>query len=402
MSRFVLITDDAVFERKVRKALEDSLPGSLSVLAEVALPRTAQEIIGEDRAEPTQVIVLGPGVADQDAVKFAAACDVQLPGISVVLVADPHPELALPAMRAGIRDIVAPDAGPEAIRVVLERACRTAEIRAQASSGQPEIGNQRPIGQAIVVASPKGGVGKTTIATNLALGLGASAPMSTVIVDLDLQFGDVAHALQLSPETTLQDAVSTAAKEDSMVLKAFLTVHHGSIYALCAPLSPAAADDISGEDIAHLIGQLMREFRYVIIDTAPGLGEHALAALEHATDVVMVCGFDVPGVRSMRTELDILNSLGVLVGRRVMLLNMVDPAAGLTIKDIESTLGVPVNIAVPRSKDVALSTNIGVPIIQGRGRGPVVKAIRRLTDEFDSNLVGKARKGLHRRAEVLK
>ena len=396
-----MVTDDALFERKVRKAVEGVLAGSLAVSGEVALPWSPQELLATTATAPTEVILLGPGVAEQDAIKFAAACDVQFPEVSVVLVAEPAPELALPAMRAGIRDIVPPNADVESIRVVLERACRTAEIRASGAGGQPE-GPGRPTGRVIVIASPKGGVGKTTIATNLALALGRIAPMSTVLVDSDVQFGDVAHALQLSPETTLEDAVSQAAKEDSMVLKAFLTVHHGSIYALCAPASPAAADGVSGEDIAHLLGQLMREFRYVVVDTAPGLGEHALAALEGATDAVMVTGLDVPGVRGMRTELDILNSLGLLIGRRRVLVNMVDPAVGMTIRDVEATLGVPVDVAVPRSKEVALSTNTGIPLVQKQSRGPFIKALGRLAGEFDPNRPQQDRKGTHRRAEVIR
>ena len=93
--------------------------------------------------------------------------------------------------------------------------------------------------------SPKGGVGKTTVTTNLAVGLGKVAPSGVVVVDLDLQFGDVASGLMLEPERTLADAVTGAAVQDSMVLKSYLTLHQSGVYALCAPLSPAQADQIS-------------------------------------------------------------------------------------------------------------------------------------------------------------
>ncbi len=85
----------------------------------------------------------------------------------------------------------------------------------------------------ITVVSPKGGVGKTTVSTNLAVGLAGAAPQSTVVVDLDIQFGDVATALALTPEYTLPDAVHGRASEDTMVLKTFLTQHPSGLYAVC-------------------------------------------------------------------------------------------------------------------------------------------------------------------------
>ena len=90
----------------------------------------------------------------------------------------------------------------------------------------------------VSVVSPKGGVGKTTVATNLAVGLAQRVPNSTVLVDLDVQFGDVASALDLEPEHFLADAVHATAKRDSMVLKTFLTQHRSGLYVICAPARP--------------------------------------------------------------------------------------------------------------------------------------------------------------------
>lgn len=310
MSRFILVTDNHDFEQRVRKAISGGLTGGLHTSRDVALPESPQDLLPDSRGESTEVILLGPGVPPEDALRLAAVFDVQLPGISVVLVSVPDPDLALAAMRAGIRDILDPEADEKTIRVLLERAGRSAASRHR----NLDAPSAKPADEArtIVVASPKGGVGKTTLATNIAVALGRIAPMSTVLVDLDAQFGDVASALQLDPEHTLLDAVAGAAKQDSMVLKAFLSVHHSSIYVLCAPKLPADADRISGEDVGHLLEQLAGEFRYVVIDTAPGLGEQALAALEHATDAVMVCTMDVPSVRGLRKELDVFDQLGLL------------------------------------------------------------------------------------------
>jgi pilus assembly protein CpaE len=125
-----------------------------------------------------------------------------------VLVSDVDPALLLHAMRAGIRDILSPQADAAEIRVLLERACQSFATRHRGPETQSENGGK---GLVIGVFSPKGGVGKTTLATNIAIGLGQIAPMSVVIVDLDLQFGDVASGLYLNPEHTVTDAVTPAA-----------------------------------------------------------------------------------------------------------------------------------------------------------------------------------------------
>jgi pilus assembly protein CpaE len=247
--------------------------------------------------------------------------------------------------------------------------------------------------------SPKGGVGKTTIASNLAIGVGQIAPMSVVIVDLDLQFGDVASGLMLEPEFTITDAVVGAASQDAMVLKTYLTLHPGNIYALCAPRNPIDMDRITGEHVSHLLRQLRSEFQYVIVDTAPGLGEHVLATLEQATDAVWVCGMDIPSIRGLRTGFQILSELDLLPDNRHVVLNMADRKTGLTVQDVEATIGAPVDVVLPRSRAVPFSTNKGVPLLQDGSRDGAAKGLRQLVERFKPNWEAPHKK-LHRRVVV--
>jgi pilus assembly protein CpaE len=408
MSRFLLVTTDTDFAGRVTQAISGGLTGTLHVFSTAELPETPAEMLtpsgaGPANAERTEVIILGPGVVIEDALTLAAVFDVQLPDISLVLVAEPDPEVALLAMRSGVRDILNPHSDSETIRVLLERACRTAANRRRITQSAAAGGTGMPTGNVcnvIVVASPKGGVGKTTLATNLAVALGKLAPMSTVLVDLDAQFGDVASALQLEPEHTLTDAVSRAASQDSMVLKAYLSVHHSSIYALCAPHTPAEADRISGEDITHLLAQLANEFRYVVIDSAPGLGEHTLAALESATDVLLMCTMDVPSVRGLRKEMDVLDKLKLVPRNRHIVVNLSERTAGLSIRDIEATIAANVDVAVPRSRQVSQSTDAGEPLLQRTMRGRPAKALQAIADFYNPSATPPARKGQHKRVEV--
>ncbi|HSP76597.1 MAG TPA: AAA family ATPase [Cryobacterium sp.] len=253
--------------------------------------------------------------------------------------------------------------------------------------------------QTIAVVAAKGGVGKTTVATNLAVGLARQAPLSVVLVDADVQFGDVAMALSLAPGRSLPDVVTDAAASDAMVLKAYLTPHPDGYYVVCGAESPADGDRVTGEQLGHLIRQLAGIFRFVIIDTAPGLGEHALAALEAATDAVFLCDMSVPGARGLRKELAVLETIGLLPPARHVVLNFADRMSGLSVKDVEATLGVPVDVAVPRSSLVTLSTNRGIPLLQNGKKNPASAALTELVRRFDPSASLK-RGRLHRRVVV--
>ena len=265
-------------------------------------------------------------------------------------------------MRSGIRDLLPPSANVPEIRDALERASLAANGRRRVL--RPVSETERYTGRVITIASPKGGVGKTTVSTNLAIGLTAAAPQSTVLVDLDVQFGDVASALSLVPEYTLPDVVRGPASEDTMVLKTFLTQHPSGLYAVCGAESPAAGDTVRGEDVTRLLASLAREFRYVVVDTAPGLSEQTLAALDRATDVVMLTSMDVPGVRGLRKELDVLRELCMIPAGRHVVMNFADPKGGLSVRDVETTIGTGVDVVLPRSAAVPASTNQGVPLLQ--------------------------------------
>jgi pilus assembly protein CpaE len=239
----------------------------------------------------------------------------------------------------------------------------------------------------ISVVSPKGGVGKTTVATNLAVGLAGTAPQATVLVDLDLQFGDVASGLDLDPEYYLPAAVRGPAATDTMVLKTFLTLHETGLYVLCAPEVPVDADGITAEDVARLLRMLAAEFRYVVVDTAPGLSDHTLAAMDETTDLVLLTSMDVPGLRGLRKELDTLRELKLLERHTQVVVNFADPSSGLSRADVEATIGAPVDLMLPRSKAAPASVNLGVPLLQSGVRDPMTKQLRALVSCFTAGVL---------------
>ena len=396
MSRFVLITPNADFDSRLRQAVAGGLQGGVQTFLTHVLPAGPYDLFAQLNQEQPEVLILGPDVPVDEALRLATVLDVQVPDLTVLLVSEPDPELLLQAMRAGIRDILSPSAEPAHMRVLLERACQSFATRHRPE--QPKQAESK--GRVIGVFSPKGGVGKTTIATNLAVGLGKVAPMSVVVVDLDLQFGDVASGLYLNPEHTVTDAVSPAASQDTLVLKAFLTVHPSSIYAVCAPDNPVDADHITPEQVTRLLEQLAEEFQYVVVDTAPGLPEIGLAAMEACTDVVWVSAMDIPSVRGLRSGLDVLRQLDILPEGRHVVLNIADAKCGLSVQDVESTIGAPVDVSVPRSRAVAFSTNRGIPVLQEAKKDPAVKGLNQLVERFSPAGQAKGQRRSHRRVVV--
>jgi pilus assembly protein CpaE len=380
MSLIVLATESADLESRIHRATS----GHFVPLPLGPLPASPAALFAQvDLAVLPDVIVLDSGRDATLALQLAAQFDQQCPGVSIILVSDLGLQIGLEAMRAGVRDILASEADVAAIQPVLERACDAAQARAV----EPEKVDGTAVsssgaGRVISVVSPKGGVGKTTVATNLAVGLARTGRHSTVLVDLDVQFGDVATALNLTPDYYLPDTLHGPASRDTMVLKTFLTLHETGLYVICGPRSPAEGDSITAQEVGHLLQMLASEFQYVVVDTAPGLSEHVLAAMDASSDLVLVTSMDVPGLRGLRKELDALTELDMVKESRCVVLNFTDLRDGLSIADAQATIGIGIDVLLPRSRATPRSSNQGVPLLQSGLRDPMTKGLRGLVGRF--------------------
>jgi pilus assembly protein CpaE len=383
-TRLLLATEEAGWESRVRASYGDTLNGELRCwdMASDGVGDAAGMLRAiEDHG--ARVVALGPGLESDAALDAAAALDRARPDLCVLLVAEPTPDLYRKALRVGVRDIVDPAAELDEVRAAFDAAIETAERRVQQSDLETDTR------RTIAVVSPKGGAGKTAVSSNLTIGLAAIAHGDVVVVDLDVQFGDVANALRLSPEGTIADAVRVGESLDITTLKAFLTPHPSGAFALCAPISPADADVVGAEDVVRILRLLADEFSYVVLDTGAGLDEHTLAAMEAATDIVLVCGTDVASARGVRKEIDAFDLLGFTTQRRHLVLNRADARVGLDAGDIEATVGMDISVAVPSSRSVPLSMNQGIPLLEGAQKSPVSRSLGELVNRFAEAPAGK-------------
>ncbi|HVM51768.1 MAG TPA: AAA family ATPase [Acidimicrobiales bacterium] len=381
MRPLAILVEDQEVERRVREAVgEDDFRRSVAVVrprSDVTPEVTAKELA----AAAIDLVLVGPPVEPADALRIAEMIDRDHPEITVVLIATPSPSLWEQAVRAGVRDILTPGARPPAYRAVIDHALHAAEVRRSNIIDINDDGGRHE-GRIITVLSPKGGAGKTTIATNLAVGLAMLAPDDVALVDLDLQFGDVASAMQLLPELSLADLAPGEAQQDPSKVKLLLTHHPDGLFALCAPDDPAAADNISADDIGPVLHAVAADLRYVIVDTSAGIDSQTLAAIEVSSDLVLVGAMDVPSVRSLRKLIDALDRMGLTKAERLVVLNRSDSRVDLDVDDIAAAIGLPIAVSIPSSRSVPLSINHGCPVLVFDPRSPVVYPLRELVSRL--------------------
>lgn len=239
-----------------------------------------------------------------------------------------------------------------------------------------------PAGKVITVLSPKGGAGKTTIATNLAVGIARRAAGMTALLDYDVCFGDVASSLLLDPKHGIGQVARAARALDDAAVKMLLTTHPTGLHVLCAPDDPIEGDEISPQDVGVVLDLLAADLPYVVVDTGAGMDEATLTAVERSTDLVLVGAMDVPSLLGLRKALDVLDRLGMTKAKRHLVLNRADSKVGLEASDVEATIGLPVTVAIPSCRAIPLSINQGQPIIESDWKAPASRALQELVDVF--------------------
>lgn len=378
--RILLATPHAGYEQRLRRAFAQHLDGHLRRWDMAGIAADPAALLRELSGTSPAVVAIGPDVALPAALELARQLDLERPEISVVLITEPSPELWEQAVGSGVRDVLAPDAVDTEVQAVFDRALEVATRRRQHLLGDQEEHAQR--GRIITVLSPKGGSGKTTVAANLALALALAEPNRAAIVDLDLQFGDVAAALRIAPDHNIINAAHGSNGGDRMLLKSYLTAHVSDLWALCGSDSPADGEAITCDEARGVVESLAEEFAYVVVDTSGGLSEHTLSVIEASTDLVLVAAMDVPSVRSLRKELDALDQLGLTHARRHLLINRADSKVGLDLRDVEATVGQVVDVALPSTRLIPLSLNQGSPVVESEPRSPVARQLTGLAQRF--------------------
>lgn len=381
MSGILVATKSVGFEQRVRRSFNGALNGDLRLWSNIDLAvADSQATVWEVARDNPDVFVLGPDVSTEAALRVAELFDANHPEISVVIVAEPSAAVWESALRAGVRDVLSPAVTEPELRLALQRALDAATRRKAAMAVSTVSGTKTA--KVISVIAPKGGVGKTMLASNLSTALAAIAPGRVVLVDLDLQFGDVTSALGLSPDHTIADVAAAPGQLDLTTLKVFLSSNDRSLYALAAPPSPELGENLSDGLIKRILELLTAEFDYVVIDTPAGVGEHTLGALEASTDVILMCDLSVASVRGLSRLVRALDRIGLSGVERRFVLNRADSKVGIDLADVMANVGLEPDVQLPSTRSVPLSMNTGVPIVATAARSPLARAVMGLAHDI--------------------
>jgi len=330
-----------------------------------------EQLLDLARTSAPRMVAIGPGIGAEPSVALAEVVGRELPDAIVVLFAVPEDQLWRDAARAGVRDIIDPNLEVAELRSTLLRDLNAARERWE----KLNAGSLAQQGQVITVISPKGGSGKTMVSSSLAVALARLDVGSVVLVDLDLQFGDVPTALSIVPEYSIYDLAHAADELDATTVKVFLASHPSGVFVLAAPVTPAEAERISLETVDRVLTLLRRAFDVVVIDTGAGVDEFALKAIEAAHDVIALSSMDVASSTSLKKELRILDQIGLTGARRHLVVNRVDTGIGLTVLDIEELMGMRAVARIPRKRAVLAAMNQGRALTEVNPRSEEARAM---------------------------
>ena len=283
-----------------------------------------------------------------------------------------------PAFEAGADDVLIYPLTSESLRFTLEK------VLARRRGGGQAGASVAPL---VCILGPKGGTGKTLVSTNLAVAL-ARRDLRVVLVDLDLQFGDVGLALGLVPERTIYDLAKAGPPYDHDKLDRHLMYHPSGVRVLLGPTRPDHASAISVDFIRDVYASLRTMCDIVIIDTPPGFTPEVIATIDVSTSTSVVGMLDSLSLKNTKLGLETLDLMGYPPENISLILNRADSRVGITHDDVSAIIGRPPDVLVPSDREIPRSVNEGTPIVASRERSEAAKAFEKLADMYTKRLSG--------------
>lgn len=332
--------------------------------------------------EGIQIILIGPDVKLQDALQLAELVQLRFIGRSTILIRRKIDVSVLAeAIRSGVSDVT-----------VVEDTQALVEARARAILRNEKIRTNSPDkffsrhGKIILVFSAKGGCGKTTLSINLAEALSNIYKKDVCLVDFDLQFGDIAIALQTEPTKTMSQAIGMRENLDELGIKSLITNKSEHLDLLLAPTNPTDVEFISADLVEKVLSSLQNSYDFLIIDSPPAFTDVVLKSFDMMDKCLLLTTLDMPAVKNMRVVIETLAALKVDSSKLEYVLNRSNLNTSLTIEEVEEILGREFFAKIPSSADVSTSANVGQSLIAYDAKNPVAREIssiaKKLLDEY--------------------
>ncbi len=292
----------------------------------------------------------------------------------ILLVTRSTPSLLEGAVAQGLNDVVLLPQLPDNLVFTVKKAHSLGSMSPGGGGGAHRAESSR----VITLFSPKGGTGKTSLACNMGALFARRLGKRTLLIDLDLQFGDVAITMGADPKSTILDLVMTHGDLDAEKVNGFVTHHESGLHILPAPLRPEDAELITEDRLASLLTVAKQSYDVVLIDTPPNFNASVLTALDRTDDLLVIASLDVPAIKSVKVCLQTLDMLHYPLDRCHVVLNRAKSKVGLRREEVEKVLGRKVRFEVPSNRLVPLGVNRGIPVAMSDPKSDVSRALRTL------------------------
>lgn len=376
--RVIIVDDIAETRENIRKLLQ--FESDIEVVGDA---RTGREGIDLASEISPDVVLMDINMPDMDGITATETIRKEVPFAQIVILSvQGDPNYMRRAMLAGARDFLTKPPMVDELISAIRRAGKMAQDEREKSSSRYQThtpttgilggkGSSAPTGEVIIVYSPKGGVGCTTIATNLAVAL-HNDETPVVIVDGNLQFGDVAVMLNERSRNSIIDLAPRADELDPEVVENVLITHGDSgVKILSAPSRPEYAENVTGDQFSKIINYLRQLYSYVVVDTSSSLTDIVLSAIDGSNLVILVVTQDIPSINNSRLFLDLADVLGINRKNLIFVMNRYDKRIAITPEKVGENLRHNIVAVIPTDeRTVVPSVNRGVPfVLTAKGRG---------------------------------
>jgi pilus assembly protein CpaE len=286
----------------------------------------------------------------------------------IVLIASGEASALLEAaLEADVADVLLLPQLPENVVFSIRKACVAGKV-----------GHGGEQGRIVTVFSPKGGTGKTVMSTNLATAFAKYGGKRTLLLDLDLQFGDAAIMLGIEPDKTIYDLVVAPGELDPEKLAGYTTRHGSGVDVLPAPVRPEDAELVTEAKLSRLLEVAKESYEMIVVDTSPFFHGPMLATLDSTDELLLVCGLDVPTIKNVRLSLQTLELLSFPTERIRVVLNRANSNVGMKRGEVEAALEQRVRYEVPSDRAVPLAVNRGNPAVVSDAKADFSRAVREM------------------------
>jgi pilus assembly protein CpaE len=361
---------------------DPSLRTRLAVeLAGAAQFETMEDLV--QRLDPTRpvVAVFGPGFASPIGFQHVHRVTSTHASLGVVFaVYELSTDVLQQALRAGARDAVV-IGGEASLHQSVDRVGEL--LSGTATRAQAPVTRTGAPGRLITVFSTKGGVGKTCVAINVAAAMAKRSTEPVVLVDGDLQFGDVSVMLGLPPQNTVLDAAAAVQYGDMELVQTLATKDAATgMLVLPAPLEPMPTDALMPGEMVNICAALQSIAGHVIVDLPSLFNDYVLALIEASDEILLVGSMDIPSIKNLKIGMQTLDLQAIAGPKLKLVLNHANAKVKLDVKEIERVLGLSANFPVPDDIAVPMSVNAGRPVVVEEPKSPVSRAIECIAESL--------------------